>query len=153
MEPKSHHDQYDHPVFMIYSSVNSFTISPITPYSPQKSLIIDKKSSKIAETDLIHRDSEPGIGTIEVSGLLGIVNILGSQYLLVITDREEIGTLPVIKSKTDIIKSTIFALDEVDLIPFDTISDGVLDRVRVIKDRLKKYLEYGLFFSYTCDMS
>ena len=46
MEPKS---AYDHPCWHVYQTRNSFTITPITPFSPQKSLVIDKTTFKIAE--------------------------------------------------------------------------------------------------------
>jgi len=49
MEKSSGTSIYDHPCWHVYSTANSFTVTPITPFSVQKSLIIDKHTGKIGE--------------------------------------------------------------------------------------------------------
>jgi hypothetical protein len=45
----------DYPVWKLFSTPNSFTITPATPFSTQKSLVIDKQSTKIMERGINNR--------------------------------------------------------------------------------------------------
>lgn len=56
--------------------------------------------------------------TIEIEGLLGILNILGIEHLMVIVGKEEVCKIPHKLQAQYNQPSVIFELQEVELIPF-----------------------------------
>jgi len=115
------------PLYMLFSTANTFTITPLPappsiesddPSQPLKSLVIDKYSHKMMECGKLHlllkspldvvmkQDAE---WVIEIQGLLGVINILGHEHLLVLISREEVCRVP----------SPIYELQDVELIPFN----------------------------------
>ncbi len=85
-------DHYEHPSYRLFISSNTFTLTPLSKDVPQKSLIIDRKACKIEEVDLMHRDKKEA-GQVDCCGVLGIMNILGIEHLMVIVDRDLVGYL------------------------------------------------------------
>ena len=65
--------------------------------------------------------------TIEIEGLLGILNILGIEHLMVIVGKEEVCKIPHKLQAKYNQPSVIFELQEVELIPFVPASSPQLE--------------------------
>ncbi|CDW85515.1 endonuclease exonuclease phosphatase family protein [Stylonychia lemnae] len=142
----------DYPTWKLFSTPNTFTITPSTQYSEQRSLIVDKKSLKIKEHAIVVR--EDAEWTMDIQGLLGILNILGVEHIMVITGREEVCKIPHKLQPRYDQPSVIFELQEVELIPFENQSSPQLEyQLRSIRDGIKKFLEVGFYLSYRLDLT
>ena len=71
---------------------------------------------------------------------MGIINIGGSNFVLVITEKVYVGKLD---------GSNIYLIKAVDLIPFDDYPQSVVKYI----DGLKKLLTQGFYFAYNVDLT
>lgn len=105
-------------------------------------MIIDKKTTqiKVVQTDeLLNQQKRQNCGPI--LGIVGIMNILGQNYLSVIQQAEQVGTLN---------NAKIFKLSQVKMYPFKpTVQVG---DAQLVED-VKTYLEDGYYFSYGYDLT
>jgi len=90
---------------------------------------------------------------IEIQGLLGVINIMGHEHLMVLIGREEVCRLPTPQW------SAIYELQDVELIPFNE-QRGESQKnvqqemqVRSIREGLKRFMMAGFYFSYTMDLT
>lgn len=97
-------------MYMLCSTKTAFTLTPL-PMPPSaeteeiiksrahfnlqtpKSLIIDKSTMKIIESDKVY-SQEQHLWVREVLGVLGILNIMGVEHLVVVSGRGEVCRLP-----------------------------------------------------------
>lgn len=114
-----------------------------------KSLVIDKSTLKIVECERQYSKDAP-IWVKEVLGVLGILNIMGVEHLLVVTGKGEVCRVPHRYQPSPSQCSVIYELKEVELIPFSyPLNKGVTQ----MSDGLKRFLECGFYFSYTLDLT
>jgi hypothetical protein len=119
---------------MLISTKNTFVVTPL-PMQPSaeteefiksqanfnlktpKSLVIDKSTLKIVECERQYSKDAP-IWVKEVLGVLGILNIMGVEHLLVVTGKGEVCRVPHRYQPSPSQCSVIYELQEVELIPF-----------------------------------
>ena len=93
---------------------------------------------------------------MEIEGVLGIIEILGAQHLMVILEKSEVLNIP--HTHYPILNTTasIFELQEIEIIPFinktdaSHIPEGVQIesyqfQVNAIREGIKKFLECGFY--------
>lgn len=76
-----------------------------------------------------------------VYGILGIINILGDNFLVAITDKKYVGKLEY---------ASIYMVDDVELFPFNLES---IPKCRQYMDGIRSLLKSGFYFSYYADLS
>jgi hypothetical protein len=119
---------------MLISTKNTFVVTPL-PMQPSaeteefiksqpnfnlkspKSLVIDKSNMKIVECERQYSKDAP-IWVKEILGVLGILNIMGVEHLLVVTCKGEVCRMPHRYQPSPSQCSVIYELQEVELIPF-----------------------------------
>jgi len=92
---------------------------------------------------------------IEISGFLGIINILGAEHLVVLVGKDEVCRLPHKHQPSPTQMSIIYELQDIELIPFRSPKklDTKEQQLRSIREGLKRYLECGFYFSHTLDLT
>ena len=165
-QPRDECSPLDCPLYMLISTKTTFVVTPL-PMQPSaeteefiksqpnfnlkssKSLVIDKTSLKIKECE--RKCSEDAtIWVKEILGVLGILNIMGVEHLLVITGKGEVCRMPHRYQPSPSQCSVIYELQEVEIIPFsEPFSKGVTQ----MAEGLKRFLKCGFYFSYTIDLT
>lgn len=74
-------------------------------------------------------------------GLVGIVSIYSHLFLVVIKDKEQVGTLPLKNQNVP-----IYRISEVDLIPFD-------NKIKSIDELNEKMMSYAYGMKKTLEMN
>ncbi|CDW75781.1 inositol polyphosphate phosphatase [Stylonychia lemnae] len=112
-------------------------------------LVIDKKSCKIFEKDYEYQD-QMDVRQMTINGVIGIINIMGYNYLGLIKEREYVGQMS---------GSNIYKIKDSILIPFQD-SNILIGNNQGKKNQLNNYiiscqklLNSGFFFSYGCDIT
>lgn len=102
--------------------------------------------------DIVVRDDAEWV--IEIQGVLGIMNILGIEHLMVVVGKEEVCKIPHKLQASYNQPSVIFELQEVELIPFVHTNSPQLEyQLKSIRDGIKKFLECGFYLSYRFDLT
>jgi len=102
-------------------------------------LIIDKENCKI--TDRRAQPGEERSGTqSRIAGVLGVMNIMGFNFMLAITEKEYVGKMD---------GAYVYAVTDVELFPFS----GFNIQCKNYIDGMKKLLTSGFYFSYNADLT
>ena len=120
---------------VLYSTANSFTLSwPAL----NRSITVDKKTKKAQEHDLF-TSSDTKVIHSKVCGFLGILPIYGLDHFVIATERKQVCELPTYKQPlTNATSASVFALKEVQLIPFDVDSaEGAVNGGSKIEEEKK----------------
>lgn len=100
---------------------------------------------------MIREDAD---SVIEIQGLLGILNIMGIEHLMVIVGREDICRIYHRQQSSPTEPTPIFELQEVQLIPFAVSNNPQKEyQLKQIRDGISKFLECGFYFSYKFDLT
>lgn len=117
--------------------------------STKEILCIDRKTATFSTTPEISLDKLPSTAAIKCFGIVGTIRLLRGNYLIIITEREQVGSIA---------GNVVYRLTKVDILPYDT-------RVHMLSPQQeedeKRYLELlescfaskAFYFSYTMDMT
>lgn len=85
-------------------------------------------------------DETVGSQQYSIHGLLGVMNILGFNYLLGITEKQYVGKIE---------GANVYQIKDVELFPFTSFSQ----QCRPYIDGIKRLLSQGFYFSYNYDLT
>lgn len=112
-------------------------------------LCIDRKTGSFSTTSNVSLDMLPPTAAIKCFGIVGTIRLLRGNYLIIITEREQVGMIA---------GHIIYKLTKVDILPYDT-------RVNILSPQQeedeKRYLDLlencfatkSFYFSYTMDLT
>lgn len=114
--------------------------------------MIEKKACKIYEKCITYNINIPIVYQPDdesrgfqktLSGFLGILNIQGQNFVVIITEKQMIGKME---------GANIYLIKNADLIPFyDDFQE--LNKIKNFIDGVKKLLTSGFYFSYNADLT
>ena len=129
-------------------SDENYSSTPGVPESQQaKVLVIEKRYCKIYEKGYEYKDEQTGSQYV-LCGILGVLNVLGYNFLVGITEKQYIAKIE---------GANIFLIKRIELIPFfdEAINQMQINaQLRDYVDGVKKLLNNGYFyFSYNTDLT
>lgn len=108
-----------------------------------QTLVIDRSNTNITVvSDDAVIDSANRVTSCAIYGIVGIMNVMGTNYLGVIENAQHVGTLN---------NAKIYNITEVRLVPFRLSITGHEEQTMV--NDVKSMLEDGFYFSYGYDLT
>ena len=89
-----------------------------------KSLVIEKTTQQVSESSVPQMNETPR-SVIQIYGVIGVVTLLAGPYLVVIMDRQLVGSVR---------GHSVYSVSAVKLLPFANVA-----KISQLSDRAKKY--------------